>query len=154
MVTGIETAGLVLGAFPIAIECMKLCMGVADQINGMRAYKLVLEDFMDALELEKFDFEQICTELLAPYCNSEEIKLLLENSNVQGDPWAADHIQDILELQLTAQSKKLFLKNMRRLDNELRTLAEKLQIDPSFTSVSLNYFSFVTKEKDLQCVIV
>ncbi|KAI5804072.1 hypothetical protein DFH27DRAFT_391909 [Peziza echinospora] len=136
MVTGIETAGLVLGAFPMAIECIKLCMGVADKVNGMRAYKLVLEDFMDALELEKFDFEQLCTELLSPYCKAEEIKLLLENSNAQGDPWAADHIQDILERQLTAQSKRLFLKNMRKLDDELRTLADKLKIDSTFTSPS------------------
>jgi len=57
MVTGIETAGLVLGAFPIVIEGLKYYISCARKVKEISRHKSVLRQFLRDIKTEMTIFE-------------------------------------------------------------------------------------------------
>ncbi|KAI5803589.1 hypothetical protein DFH27DRAFT_53025 [Peziza echinospora] len=147
MVTGVETAGLVLGAFPVAIECIRVYMKGASRIKKMIQYKVILEVFLQDLETEKCIFQDLCEDLLEPYCEADEIKELIKDPG--GTSWSAEAIKDILQHHLTPQSIPIFLTVMKRLDDNLGMLAVRFQPQPPdfTTNQSLDFDDKATCSK-------
>ena len=57
MVTGVETAGLVLGAFPIVIEGLEYYISCARKVKEISHHKDVLRQFMRDIKTEMTIFE-------------------------------------------------------------------------------------------------
>jgi len=57
MVTGIETAGLVLAAFPVVLEGLKYYIDCTKQVKDIRRHRVVLNRFMRDIKTEMTIFE-------------------------------------------------------------------------------------------------
>ena len=64
MITGVETAGLVLAAFPIAIECVKYYVDAASKVKQMRNHRTVLSQLAREVKAEMTIFKNSRNRLL------------------------------------------------------------------------------------------
>jgi len=64
MVTGVETAGLVLAAFPIAIECVKYYVEAASKMKEMCNHRAVLRQLAREVKAEMTIFKNSWNRLL------------------------------------------------------------------------------------------
>ena len=64
MVTGVEIVGLVLGAFPLAIEVINAYGSGVEKVRHMKKYKQVLDQFIRDLEVEKCIYDNTVLALL------------------------------------------------------------------------------------------
>ncbi|KAF8539020.1 hypothetical protein BDD12DRAFT_925468 [Trichophaea hybrida] len=123
MVTGIETAGLVLAAFPILIQCLDFYNGGVQKATELKNYRRVLKRLVRELKMEKCKFGNTCENLLdgMSSISAEEVKTLIE-----GEGWENTKFQDKLKKQLGSQSACAFTEAAKEMNSSLQELGEKI----------------------------
>ncbi|KAF8244015.1 hypothetical protein K440DRAFT_636555 [Wilcoxina mikolae CBS 423.85] len=123
MVTGVETAGLVLAAFPILIQFLDFYNGGVQKATELRNYRRVLKRLVRELKMEKCKFGNTCENLLdgMPSVSAEEAKSLIE-----GKGWEDAEFQAKLEKHLGPRSAGAFTEAVEAMNLSLEGLSEKI----------------------------
>src|SRR5205809_3026823 len=124
MVTGVETAGLVLATFPLVIEGLKFYLRGLETIRRWRHYVRFIEDLIRQINMERRKFKNNCTELLWDLVPAEELDSLLEDPG--GFSWGNLHTS--LHERL-GQSFDDFLKAVNDMTDRLDEFKEKLELN-------------------------
>ena len=79
MITGVETAGLILAVFPIVVEGLKTWREGADSLKAWRKTRQTLRQYVMKAENQRVIFENTIEELLSdvvqsPQCLSEMLR--------------------------------------------------------------------------------
>lgn len=117
MVTGIETAGLVLAAFPILIEVLSMYVSSADTVKEIWKYRHTLKKLRRAISMEKCKFEETWYKLL---------ELAGEDPNAVGNPPWSNELQEKLLAHLRESSQQDFYDACEELNTILGELNQKL----------------------------
>jgi len=140
MVTGIETAGLVLAAFPILMEVLSS----AHTVKEIWRYRVTLRMLRRAIRVEKCKFEEIWYYLL---------QLAGEDPNAVGDPPWSDEFQKKLLAHLRESSRVSFVDACEDLNTILGELNEKLGQNENNDIVSGGYeylLIFIIRDETIQ----
>ena len=129
MITGIETAGLVLAAFPLAIKSIKYYADGARTMQEMRHHRHVLDEFSRELDMENVKFVNTCFDLLEDAVTSDELSSLMNDPG--GDFWKAKDLQVKLHGRLRSHSIPHFVRAMETLKEIVDELNEKFGINES-----------------------
>jgi hypothetical protein len=107
MVTGIETAGLALAAFPILVQGLDFYNSGIRRTTELKNYRRVLKRLVRELKMERCKFGNTCENLLdgMPSISAEETKMLIE-----GRGWGDAKFQDKLEKHLGPRSAAAFIE--------------------------------------------
>ena len=129
MVTGIETAGLVLGAFPLVIEGLRVYIKGVSTMRDMKRYEFILGQFKRDIEMESTHFEDTCYQLLQHMALPENSTLDNLVADPRGNLWKAEELQHALLRRLRPGSVMQFRRAAEELKCIMYTLGEKF--DPS-----------------------
>lgn len=128
MVTGLETAGLVLGAFPIVIEGLRIYVEGIRTIKTMLQHELILTQFCRDLAMEQTKFEDICYQLLGDMvpAGSPILDELMQDPG--GEKWKNQYWEIALQHRLCRQaSRDRFLEATQQLQLILQQLQKKVR---------------------------
>ncbi|KAF4998395.1 hypothetical protein FDECE_11822 [Fusarium decemcellulare] len=92
--SGVEIAGLVLGAIPVAIETLKICGHGLSAVRKGRMYENELERLTNKLENERVRFQDVCEKLLIDLVPPSRVECLIT------DPLGLAHEEPGLERKL------------------------------------------------------
>ena len=126
MVTGIETAGLVLGAFPLAIEAIKIYCNGVQTMKDMVKYQEILSMFEYEISLEDFFFRQTVEGLLEDNLQLPKSDIIRLMDDPGGELWKSANIHaGLQELLKGNEAVKHFLKTAKILAKTLQEIASK-----------------------------
>lgn len=94
--SGVEVAGLILGAFPLMITALEHYRDTAEVLEGWWKIKREYLKCMRNLKYHKLAFEENLEELLLPLIADEDkLQLLLEEPG--GQAWKEQELEDMLK---------------------------------------------------------
>ncbi|KAF8417840.1 hypothetical protein EV426DRAFT_706577 [Tirmania nivea] len=125
MVTGAETAGIVLGAFPLVIEGLKVYIKGVSTMRDMKRYEFILGQFKRDIEMESTHFEDTCYQLLQHMALPEDVTLDKLMANPGGNLWKTEELQHALLRRLRPGSAMQFMRAAEELKCIMYTLGEK-----------------------------
>lgn len=96
VMSGFEIAGLVLGAFPLAIEGIKSYSNGIQTIKDMKHYQQILCQFARHLGIEQCKYKNTFTNLLAGLANPADIERMKAADLRSGD-WEDEDFQSQLK---------------------------------------------------------
>ncbi|KAF7558495.1 hypothetical protein G7046_g5664 [Stylonectria norvegica] len=140
--SGFEVAGIVLGAFPLAISALEKYREVAKRLGLFRNIRLEYKRCRDALVYQQLIFKRHLKQLLLPLvADDDDSKIAKLLSDPGGDMWKESSIADLLEERLQ-ESYELYLeyiKGMGRVMDELNQelAAESQPVQDSVTTPKL-----------------
>jgi len=123
MVTGIETAGLALAAFPILVQGLDFYNSGIRRTTELKNYRRVLKRLVRELKMERCKFGNTCENLLdgMPSISAEETKMLIE-----GRGWGDAKFQDKLEKHLGPRSAAAFIEAVEVMNASLQGLSKEI----------------------------
>ena len=79
MVTGVEAVSLILGTFPLVVECVKFYINGVQTMRDPRHHQHVLDELVRDLEVQECRFKNICFTLFEGNVTPEELTGLMRN---------------------------------------------------------------------------
>lgn len=129
MVTGVETAGLVLATFPIVVSGLSHFAEGVDTIKSWRRYRRQLTNYARTLEAEYVIYRNTVEELLDGIIHSdEELNMLLEDPG--GLCWQKPQYEDQLRRRLD-HSYPSYLVTMTDILTAVQAVQKKLGLGDS-----------------------
>ena len=129
MVTGVETAGLVLATFPIVVNCLSQFAEGVDTIKSWRRYRRELTNYARTLEAEYVIYRNTIEELLDGIIHSdEELNILLED--LGGVSWQKPQYEDQLRRRLD-HSYQSYLVTMTDILTAVQAVQKRLGVGDS-----------------------
>ena len=129
MVTGIETAGLVLATFPIVVDGLSRFAEGVETMKSWRRYRRELATYVRTLEVQQIFYQDTIEELLDGIIRSDdELKMLLD------DPKAASWQKPLYEERLRKRldhSYKPYMVTMTDILTALQTVRKRLGLSDS-----------------------
>lgn len=154
MVTGVETAGIVLAIFPLIISALEHYRKGLEPFVIWAKYHRELGSLRRLLELEEAKLLNTCERLLEPIVSTADLAVLI--SEPGGNRWKDKELQSKLRRLLTTAHQS-FLDALENINEELTELSAKLGVDlkgkPNWTNKdslerALNRIKFsLSKEK-------
>jgi hypothetical protein len=135
MATGIEIAGLVLGAFPLAVEGIKFYASGARTMNEMRHHQHVLDEFIRELDMERTKFVDTCYNLFEDTITGDELSSLMDDPS--GECWRNEFFQRKLENRLRHHCVPDFVQAVETLKKVLDELNERFCVDEKKVRLTL-----------------
>ena len=128
--SGIEIAGLVLGAFPLAIEGIKAYSNGMRTIKDIKNYQQILRQFARDLSVEKCKFDNTLLELLRELVDAATIKQMM--ADLACDEWQDAHFQSQLKdgLRPADETLEIWLHVAKELGECLEIVTEKFKLPP------------------------
>jgi hypothetical protein len=120
MVTGVEVAGLVLGAFPVFLQCLEGYLKIKD----MRDSKPVLKRLNRQLKMEKCKFTNTCRNLFNGIVSTDEAETL-----ASGVGWENRDFQQNLEQHMGSENAAAFIEAVDELYTLLKKLSDAVGLD-------------------------
>lgn len=136
MVTGIETAGVILAAFPILINGLTAYSKGVSRIRDWYGYRRILGQYTRDLAGEKVVYLNTLEELFEGIASSEdELRHLIEDPG--GPVWQSEDYNQKLRTRLD-HSYDSYISKLHDLRQTLEDFREKLNIIPgkSYDTVS------------------
>lgn len=96
--SGIEVAGLVLGALPLIITALDVYKGTISTVSKWRCYAREVDSLIRFLKLEDARLQSICEKLLNGIVSGIDIKAMIEDPG--GPPWKDNDLHRKLEPRL------------------------------------------------------
>ena len=130
MVTGVETAGLVLGSLPLVVSALEHYAEGVNTIGKWWRYKKELLGLVRVLDAENARFLNTCEILLGGLVSASEVDNLIQHP---GGPEWQDNELDRRLCQRLHRSYTPYLQSVGDMEDALRELKGKLGIsgDPS-----------------------
>jgi hypothetical protein len=126
MVTGIETAGIVLAILPLVIEGLKAYLEGVRTIEKWWRFDRELANLVRILDAEYIRYLNTCEELLVGIVSPSTVGALLDSPS--GDGWRAPDIEKKLRLRLR-RSFLSFMETINDMENVVQQLVKKLGLD-------------------------
>jgi len=128
MVTGIETAGLVLGAFPLAIEGIKAYRDGLKTVKDMKDYEQILRKFSRHLTVERCKYDNTLLGLLTEFVGPEKAQRM-KSADPKSPEWEDKHFRSQLKARLGPAEETLdnWLYVAMQLNETLRMVCKKFQ---------------------------
>lgn len=139
MVTGVETAGFVLAAFPVVVEGLVIYINGIQKIKQLRRCHDVLELLKSRLSSQSAFFRQSIEKLfaIANVFDPEDIDKIF--NDFDDSLWRDDERNKALK-DFLGSSYQSYIQTITTLHQSITKLGKKLRIDPSLkedTEVSL-----------------
>ncbi|KAL1635637.1 hypothetical protein SLS56_001690 [Neofusicoccum ribis] len=126
--SGIEMAGLFLGAIPLVIEGVKFYVNSGSTLRHYLKYKNILSDLCQELEIEYVIYQNTCEQLLDGLIeDSNEKASLLENPT--GNAWKNEILEEKLKKRL-ARSYCIYMKTMEDMEKDVDEVKKLLKLGP------------------------
>lgn len=127
--SGIELAGLVLGAFPIALAALGKYRDVAETLGTFWRIRREHQQWTHSLNICKLAFEQNLEELLLPLIvDDDELQWLVQNPDAP--KWRDPELEDRLRERLP-KSYGLYLETMSRIQHVMVEVTQELGVGKS-----------------------
>ena len=125
VITGVETAGLVLAIFPVAVEGLRFYLRGLESVKRWWRYARAMRDLLRALEMEKVKFEVSCEEILYEIVDTQDLDRLLQAPG--GPEWQRPDLQSALENCL-GRSLKVYMAAIAEMRATLEIFTHKLDL--------------------------
>ncbi|KAL8833203.1 MAG: hypothetical protein Q9170_004425 [Blastenia crenularia] len=127
MVTGMESAGLVLAAFPLVVKGLNVYIDGIQKVQRLRHCRQVLESFSSRLSSQSAFFRQSFEELFAAadILDAERIDESLENID---DPFWKDERREKALQEFLGASFQPYVQTTRTLHQSITDLGHKLRL--------------------------
>ncbi len=125
--SGIEVAGLVLGAFPIAVWALEQYREVARRMGFWYEIRLAYQRSSSELKFHRVSFIRNLKQLLLPLV-ADDIELRRLISDPGGPAWKDPAIAAALEARLQ-DSYDLYLETLGEMERVMRELNHELAVD-------------------------
>ena len=124
--SGIEIAGLVLGSFPIILNCLDYYREGFEPLEEWWSFRAHFIAFVDDINHQMMLYDRNMKRLLDPVIvDNDSLTSLVQNAK---DPrWTDDSLKDLLEQRLPSQSER-FLRIIKRMEEEISGLKKLLGI--------------------------
>ncbi|KAI5797812.1 hypothetical protein EDC01DRAFT_40144 [Geopyxis carbonaria] len=119
MVTGVETAGLVLAAFPLVVKGLVAYADGCQKLTDMQHHSRLLQQFSVELDTEHAKFVNTCQNLLQHFVSPAELSELLKPGS---EKWRSPTLQTSLESNLRKYSAQQFVLSVKCIDDSLQEL--------------------------------
>ncbi|KAK4452752.1 hypothetical protein QBC34DRAFT_345838 [Podospora aff. communis PSN243] len=125
--SGVEIAGLVLGAFPVAIWALERYREVARMMGFWYEIRLEYQRSSNELKFHRLSFIRNLKQLLLPVVHDDaQLQHLI--SDPGGDAWQDPEVQSALEVRLD-DSYDLYLEILSEMRRVMQDLSQELAID-------------------------
>lgn len=124
--SGIEVAGLVLGSFPIILNCLDYYREGFEPLEEWWNFRTHFVAFIDDIRHQMMKYNENMIRLLDPIvANSDSLTTLVRDAE---DPrWFDGSLTRLLEQRLASEHGR-FLRIIRRMEEEIRELKRLLGI--------------------------
>ena len=126
MVTGIEVAGLLLGALPIVISALENYENLLDPTKAFFKYGGEIAQATRQLVNYYTSYEQSIQILLTPIADPQELHDMMENTD--SELWKDKEIEEALQTRL-GTSYRAYLRTVREIEGAIMSIAEHLNIE-------------------------
>ena len=134
--SGFEVAGLVLGAFPIAIGALNKYREVATRLGLFFQIRLEYKKALDNLEFQQLAYTRHLKQLILPLVvDDDKIGALLKDPG--GPSWKEQAVADLLEKRLQ-DSFPLYMKCINGLQQVMEGLNHHLAVDTEVVQNKIN----------------
>src|ERR1700736_2749168 len=117
MVTGVETAGLVLASFPLVISAIQAYRDGLKPLRNWRKYRFLVLELSEAVRSQYIIFENNIERLLDPIVTSSaQMDRLLRNPGPGGPDWENPDLAKKLEQRLSKSYNSYMISVMRMSD--------------------------------------
>lgn len=123
--SGIEVAGLVLGAIPLVIAAFDVYKGTVSKVSKWRRYTREVDRIVRSLRLEHARLESICEKLLGGLVPGTEIEAMLKDPS--GPLWKAKGLHDKMAIRLW-KSGEDFMGTIEDINNAIDEIKSKLNL--------------------------
>ncbi|KAL1392316.1 hypothetical protein HDK64DRAFT_250669 [Phyllosticta capitalensis] len=127
--SGIEVAGLVLGALPLIIKAMEQYADGVTTVKKFVFYKGPLEDLSLELRVQYVICQNTCEELLGGIAAPGDIAGLLQD--VDGDLWERQDLKPAIRQRL-GRSYEEFVATIIRMEEVIKEIANKLKLNQAY----------------------
>ncbi|PTB69395.1 hypothetical protein BBK36DRAFT_1165668 [Trichoderma citrinoviride] len=134
--SGFEIAGIVLGAFPIAISALEKYRDIADRLDLFYKIREQYQDWNTDLKFHNLAFTRNLEQLLLPLvADDAKIEELLREPG--GDSWKEEPVAKLFEERLQG-SYGLYMQYIERMERVMREINTVLAIDSKWTQKLLD----------------
>jgi hypothetical protein len=124
--SGVEIAGLILGAFPIVIHTLEQYANGVQYVKRFWKYRREFESLIRRLELEVEIFRNTCEELLTGLVPADQITDILNDP--AGPAWSDPGVEQLLKKRLQ-RSHTGYLCTVQNMIAAVEELKVRLRID-------------------------
>lgn len=132
--SGIEVAGLVLGAIPLVIEAFNVYKGTVSKVSKWRRYTREVDRIVRSLRLEHARLESICEKLLSGLVPGTEIDAMMKDPS--GPLWKAEGLHDKMGIRLW-KSGEDFMGTVEDINYAIDEIKSKLNLVDGEASLSV-----------------
>lgn len=132
--SGIEIAGLVLGAIPLVIAAFDVYKGTVSKVSKWRRYTREVDRIVRSLRLEHARLESICEKLLGGLVPGIEIEAMMKDPS--GPLWKAESLHDKMGMRLW-KSGEDFIGTIEDINNAIDEIKIKLNLVDGEASLSV-----------------
>jgi hypothetical protein len=126
MATGIEVAGLVLGAIPLVISALENVENFLNPTKAFVRYRGELSRATRQLVNYYTSYEQSIQILLTPIADPQELHNMMENTD--SELWKDKEIEEALQIRL-GTSYRAYIRTVREIEGAMMSIAEHLNIE-------------------------
>lgn len=143
MLTGVETAGLVLAAFPVVVQLIQGYKEGCQPLRNWFRFHKTFQKLIQGIRLQETRLESNVRMLLLPLVdNDEELEVLLGEPG--GGAWKNPDLEDALQLQLS-NSFKSYLDTIERIRETLQDFRHQLGVGKDIEKEIQYHLSHGTK---------
>ncbi|KAL9122471.1 MAG: hypothetical protein Q9187_000981 [Circinaria calcarea] len=147
MVTGVETAGIVLASIPLVVSALEHYAEGVNTITKWWSYRRELASLVRVLDAEYAQFLGTCEKLLEGLVPPDELEELI--ADPRGAGWNNHELDRKLKGRLR-RSYGSYLSSVKDMEAAVRTLAAKLELDPNGKPLWGDYHTFKHEYKRIK----
>lgn len=125
--SGIEVAGLALGALPLIIQAIKVYADGVSTVERYFKYEIPLRDLHRAVEAEYVIYQNTCEELLNALVEDNEVRAALLDQP-GGPGWRRPALEETLEKRLS-RSYQAYIGTMESMLRAVSEIKRLLKLD-------------------------
>jgi hypothetical protein len=131
VLTGVEIAGLVLGAMPLVISALESYRKGLNPIHDYFRYNSTLTTLCTRLKIQQVLYEDHLKRLLLSESSPAEIQALFDDPNEPSRIalWGSKEVEQKLRNKLGQQQFKTFMDVVQEMEGVMKKLMDNLDID-------------------------
>ncbi len=132
MLTGVETAGLVLASLPLAISAFEHYKDGCEPLIDWWEFEAVYKRLVQEIDLLRTFLRQFLEKLLSSIVDTDdELQSLLKSPS--GNAWKSSELDRNLRIKLS-DSYKIFINKIEAMNEDMQRLKEKMGVDKADVS--------------------
>jgi len=132
MLTGVETAGLVLASLPLGISAFEHYKDGCEPLIDWWEFEAVYKRLVQEIDLLRTFLRQFLEKLLSSIVDTDdELQSLLKSPS--GNAWKSSELDRNLRIKLS-DSYKIFINKIEAMNEDMQRLKEKMGVDKADVS--------------------